>query len=110
MSEPTGTESLFSAEEIVRQALLVSACDYDGACGVECGEVPPLANCCRHRGLVALDALLAQRGMFREALKGIEWCGYGPTGDELCPECEEEVCDGHAADCTIAAALEVLRG
>ncbi len=50
-----------SAEIAVRRGLLVSACDRDGACEVECREVPPLENCCRMQALAALAILVAER-------------------------------------------------
>ena len=40
--------------DVLRHGLLVSACDRDGACEIECGQVPPLENCVRHQALAVV--------------------------------------------------------
>lgn len=85
-------------DEWMNEARCIQAIrDHDCECGDD-------EACEWLRRAEAAEAALA---VAQDALRGVEWCGHSATGDELCPECEAEIRDGHAEDCSIYAALAV---
>ncbi len=63
--------------------------------------------------LRATAHLLAAAWEMREALRALEWSGYGEVDgrtQHLCPCCAATQAEGHRRDCTVDAALRKARG